>query len=192
MRASAPLSDTVLIHIIIRGDQRAFHELFRRYRPEMQKVIGRYTHDNIYAEDLLQEAFIKIFLALQSGRYNEEGKFLPWALRLTRNLCMDYLRKASKTPPTLELVSDALPSASAVLYEDHLTEERLLKQLNLLLALLPAEQRKVLYYRHFEEWSFREIAVMMNCSVSTTMARMRYGLSHLKKYLQNDAACTCR
>jgi RNA polymerase sigma factor (sigma-70 family) len=133
-------------------------------------------------EDLSQDTFIKIYTSLKAGKYNEQGKFLPWALRITRNLCMDHLRRGVKHPVSGTLLHDNYVGTSTQQNaESSLALRQREEQMNAFINNLQEDQKKVIFYRYFEELSFKEIAILMNTSINTSVGRMRYGLMHLRR-----------
>ena len=141
------------------------------------------------AEDLLQETYIKAIDVLKSGRYIEEGKFMPWIVRIAHNLAIDYFRK-EKRYPTIVLEDGSIVFNSFEFSEDSF-EDIQLKQdqivnIRELVKKLPDEQREVLILRHYEELSFQEIADMTQVSINTALGRMRYALINLRKMLNKQ------
>ena len=182
MRRYNQLSDTELAHLLFNGQEQAFEILFTRYQPEVCKVIVHYVKDKVLAEDLSQEVFLKIYTSLKSGKYDEQGKFKPWALRIAHNLCMDHLRKAAQMPVALWDECSGVPHTPAPVYTQcNMTAKQQAQRLNHLIESLPEVQKKVVRYRYFEELSFKEISVLMNTSVNTSLGRMRYALERLSK-----------
>ena len=193
MRRLLSLSDGELIESIRAGHDKAFEALLYRYENDIRNVIRHYVKDRLTAEDLSQEASLKIYTSLKSGKYNEQGKLLPWALRIARNLCMDHLRKAAQFPPVTKLCyDDYLSTYSNQNAEHRLTVKQQEQQLNAFIEGLPEDQKKVVHYRYFEDLSFKEIAALMNTSVNTSLGRMRYGLAHLRKQVNRSPALAWR
>jgi len=193
MRRLASLTDNELIQSFSQGCEKAFEVLFARYKDDVRNVILHYIKDRLETEDLTQDAFLKIYTSLKRGKYNEQGKFLPWALRIARNLCMDYLRKGPRVNASQQVFSDKLfCTTTFCTAETTLIEKQQQRHLNVFINRLPEDQKKVVYYRYFEELSFKEIAALMNTSVNTSLGRMRYGLSHLRKQLQNRPSLLLR
>lgn len=186
MRRLASLSDTELIAQLHAGHDKAFEVLLNRYAKDVRNVIMHYVQDRLLTEDLSQDAFLKIYTSLKCGKYNEQGKFLPWALRIARNLCMDHLRKAVQFPPSEQMLHHSRLCTSPQENADHkLSAKQQEQHLNFLLNTLPEDQKKVVRYRYFEELSYKEIAALMNTSVNTSLGRMRYGLMHLRRQMLN-------
>jgi RNA polymerase sigma-70 factor (ECF subfamily) len=142
--------------------------------------------DSYLAEDLIQEIFIKIIDNLKQRKYNEEGKFLPWALRISHNFCVDHFRKVKRTP-TIK-TSDDQDLFEVINHSDHsadykMTRKQTHQNIQQLVDLLPEEQREIIVLRHYANLSFKEIAQMTNCSINTALGRMRYGLINLRKMM---------
>jgi RNA polymerase sigma-70 factor (ECF subfamily) len=142
--------------------------------------------DSYLAEDLIQEIFIKIIDNLKQKKYNEEGKFLPWALRISHNFCVDHFRKVKRTP-TIK-TGDDQDLFEIIKHSDHpadykMTRSQTHKNIQELVDLLPEEQREIIVLRHYANLSFKEIAQMTNCSINTALGRMRYGLINLRKMM---------
>ena len=193
MRRLLSLSDTELIAQFHAGHDKAFDVLLNRCARDVRNVITHYVKDRLLTEDLSQDAFLKIYTSLKAGKYNEQGKFLPWALRIARNLCMDHLRKAGQLPPSGQLLHDDKRCTSSREGADYqLSAKQEEQRLNALINRLPDDQKKVVCYRYFEELSFKEIAALMNTSVNTSLGRMRYGLAHLRKQMQGSPSPTWR
>ena len=189
MRLLVKLSDTELIECFHQGQEKAFDVLFCRYQKDVRNVIAHYVRDRLVTEDLSQDAFIRIYTSLKRGKYNEQGKFISWALRIVRNLCMDYLRKVAQRPilgPMLQ--DDCLCTTENQDAGNKMATKQQQHRLNGLINRLPEDQKKVVYYRYFEELSFKEISALMNTSVNTSLGRMRYGLSHLRKQVTDRSS----
>jgi RNA polymerase sigma factor (sigma-70 family) len=186
MKTMDHVSDNELIRAFQEGDANAVEVLINRYKDKVFSSLLFYVKDNYLAEDLFQDVFIKIIDTLQNKRYTEEGKFLPWALRIARNLCLDYFRKVKRTPTiktsdhndifeVLHLSEDA-PDTKLMQCQSH---ERVRRMLD----LLPEEQREIIVLRHYANLSFKEIAQITDCSINTALGRMRYGLINLRKLM---------
>jgi RNA polymerase sigma factor (sigma-70 family) len=184
MRALQSLSDRELIECFHAGHERAFDVLFYRYGKDIRNVIVHYIKDRLLTEDLSQDAFLKIYTSLKRRKYNEEGKFLPWALRIARNLCMDHLRKASQLPALAHILHDDSLCNPQLSAENKLCAKQRDQHLNTFISRLPEDQKKVVYYRYFEDLSFKQIALLMDTNVNTSLGRMRYGLAHLRKQIK--------
>lgn len=193
MRRLLNLSDTELIEHLQMGHGKAFDVLIQRYEKDLRNVIYHYVKDWLLTDDLSQDVLIKIYTSLKQNKYNERGKFLPWALRIARNLCLDYLRKAAQVPRTSAIPHhDCLCTTAGQSAEGRLIARQQEQQLSVFINRLPHDQKQVVCYRIFEQRSYKEIAVRMNTSVNTSLARMRYGLTHLRKQVTNTPLCLWR
>ena len=186
MRTLDHVSDTELIRSFQDGDTRAFEVLTNRYKDRVFSSILFFVKDSYLAEDLFQDVFIKIIDTLQNKRYTEEGKFLPWALRIAHNLCVDYFRKVKRTP-TIKTSDDKDIFEIIHLSEDapdtKMMQSQSHERVRLMLDLLPEDQREIIILRHYANLSFKEIAQITNCSINTALGRMRYGLINLRKMI---------
>jgi len=188
MRSNSNLTDQQLIQLFINGDASALEDLINKHKDRIFTSIVILVKDKNLAEDIFQEVFIKIIDTLRSGSYTDEGKFLPWALRIAHNLCVDHFRKAKRTPVVYN------KSEEYDMFENlNITEEgaegRIMKsqsheKIRQMLDLLPQDQREVIVLRHFANLSFKEIAEKTNCSINTALGRMRYGLINLRKMME--------
>lgn len=179
-------SDTQLIRAFQEGNANALEILVNRYKDKIFSSILFLVKDKYLAEDLFQDVFIKVIDTLRNNRYTEEGKFLPWALRISHNLCVDYFRKVKRAPAIktsddrdiFEVINVVEDSAETKLMNNQ-SHERVRKMLD----MLPEEQREVIVLRHFADMSFKDIAEITNCSINTALGRMRYGLINLRKLM---------
>ena len=187
MKLHQTLTDTQLILHFQEGNCSALETLVERYKDKLFSNILFLVKDKFLAEDLFQETFLRIIDTLRSRRYNEEGKFLPWAMRIAHNLCVDYFRKVKRTPAILTQDKKDIFDVIHVVVNDH-AEQRIIREqsydrVHQMLAKLPDEQREVIVLRHFGDMSFKEIAETTNCSINTALGRMRYGLINLRKMM---------
>jgi RNA polymerase sigma-70 factor (ECF subfamily) len=142
--------------------------------------------DKYLAEDIFQDTFIKIIDTLKAGRYTDEGKFLPWALRIAHNLCVDHFRRVKRTPSVK--TSDDRDIFEGIDVAEAGCDEKIMQKetgnkVRQMLELLPEDQREVIIMRHYADLSFKEIAELTNCSINTALGRMRYGLINLRKMM---------
>ncbi len=181
------VSDSKLVSLYKEGHEAAFEQLVNRHKAKIFTAIYMIVKDECIAEDILQEAFIKVVNTIKSGRYNEEGKFLPWVMRIAHNLSIDHFRKTRRYPTivvedgsnifnTLDFSED-----SAELIQIKKDTHTLLRQL---IKELPEAQRQVLTMRHYMDMSFKEIADATGVSINTALGRMRYALINLRKKMQ--------
>lgn len=181
------VSDSLLVSHYKNGNEEAFEELVSRHKARVFTTIYLIVKDKYVAEDLLQDAFIKVVKTIKTGRYNEEGKFLPWVLRIAHNLAIDYFRR-SKRYPTI-VMEDGSHVFNTLDFAEDSVESRQIKQdtnevLNKLIQELPESQREVLIMRHYMQMSFQDIAESTDVSINTALGRMRYALINLRKKMQ--------
>lgn len=181
------LDDSQLVGQYINGNEVAFEELVNRHKSRIFTTIYMIVKDQYVAEDLMQEVFIKAIRTLKSGRYNEEGKFLPWILRIAHNLAIDKFRK-NKRYPTIVMddgnsVFETLEFAEGT-FEDAQMKRDVHKSLRKLIGELPEAQKQVLIMRHYMDMSFKEISDQTGVSINTALGRMRYALINLRKKMQ--------
>lgn len=184
MRTPDQASDTDLIRAFQDGDTNAFETLIYRYKDKVYSSILFFVKDSYLAEDLFQDVFIKIIDTLKNKRYTEEGKFLPWALRIAHNLCVDYFRKVKRSPAIRTSDNQDIFEILQVFEEGSdtkLMQGQSYERVRMMLDLLPEEQREIIVLRHYANMSFKEIALITNCSINTALGRMRYGLINLRK-----------
>jgi RNA polymerase sigma factor (sigma-70 family) len=186
MNKTVLLSDYELIASFQQGNTRAFDTLIDRYQEKIYNTILFMVKDSYLAEDLIQDIFIKIIDNIKQKKYAEEGKFLPWALRISHNFCIDHFRKVKRTP-TIK-TSDDQDIFEVIKFSDHaadykMTRSQTHKNIQELVDLLSEEQREIIVLRHYANLSFKEIAQMTNCSINTALGRMRYGLINLRKMM---------
>ena len=178
------VSDSELVTLYIRGNEKAFEKLVQRHKSRIYTTIYLIVKDQYVAEDLLQDTFIKAVDTIKGGRYNDEGKFLPWIIRIAHNLAIDYFRRDKRYPNvvfedgssvfnTLDFSEDSVESIQ-IRQETH-------EQLREMIQRLPDVQKQVLIMRHYEDMSFQEIADATGVSINTALGRMRYALINLRK-----------
>ena len=179
-------SDQDLIHQYIHGQELCLEELIRRHKSKIYTSIYLLVKDSYLAEDIFQDTFIKVINTLKAGKYNEEGKFLPWVMRIAHNLVIDYFRKEKRTPVVTNVegfdIFEVLHFNEESM-EDRMVREQTHKDLKGLIHLLPSEQKEVLIMRHYGELSFKEIAEITDVSINTALGRMRYALNNLRKMI---------
>ncbi|CAA6809484.1 MAG: RNA polymerase sigma-70 factor, ECF subfamily [uncultured Aureispira sp.] len=186
MQSSKSCTDRDLIRTYIRGDERAFETLLTRHKGKIYTSIYMFVKDTDLANDIFQETFIKIIDTFRSGKYNEEGKFLQWALRISYNLCIDFFRK-NKRRKTIT-PSEDFDIFNLINSNDDNEESKMIKsqtyaKVRQLVEALPQEQKEVILLRHYAELSFKEIAELTNVSINTALGRMRYALINIRKMI---------
>lgn len=181
-------SDQDLVKLYLTGDEAVLEELLTRHKSKIFTSIYLLVKDQYLAEDIFQDAFIKVINTLRSGRYNEEGKFLPWVMRIAHNLVIDYFRREKRAPVITS--SDGETDVLNMLQiheesaEDKILRDQTHTDLRMLIQLLPDEQKEVLIMRHYADLSFKEIADLTEVSINTALGRMRYALSNLRKMMK--------
>lgn len=179
-------TDHELIQDFQNGNLNALEILVLRHKDKMYTSILFLVKDKYLAEDIFQDVFIKIIDTIRGGRYTEEGKFLPWAMRIAHNLCVDHFRKVKRTP-TIK-TSDDRDIFEVLNFTEDGADVKMMKRqshdrVRQMLDLLPEDQREVIILRHYADLSFKEIASLTNCSINTALGRMRYGLINLRKMM---------
>jgi RNA polymerase sigma-70 factor (ECF subfamily) len=187
---SKKISDQLLVKQYIQGNEACLEMLINRHKERIFTTIILIVKDSYIAEDLFQETFIKIIKNLKKGKYNEEGKFLPWAIRIARNMAIDYFRKMKRMPTITDSEGDDVFRKIKISTENR--EQEIIRnedehRVRSMIDRLPEEQRQVLILRHYGDLSFKEIAEMTNVSINTALGRMRYALSNMRKMLESAA-----
>lgn len=186
------ISDRDLISLYRTGNEEAFTELLNRHKSRVFTTIYLIVKDRYVAEDLLQEVFMKVVNHINAGTYNEEGKFLPWVLRISHNIAIDHFRKKKRYP--VVTFEDGSPIHDSLSFSDTPFETEQIKQemhtqLRSLIKELPETQRQVLIMRHYIGMSFQEIAEKTGVSINTALGRMRYAILNLRKsMIKNNLA----
>jgi RNA polymerase sigma-70 factor (ECF subfamily) len=187
MKSHLQKTDHELIHLFMDGEMDALESLVVRHKDKLYTSILFLVKDKYLAEDIFQDVLIKIIDTIRSGRYTEEGKFLPWAMRIAHNLCVDHFRKVKRTP-SIKTGTDQQDIFDVLNFTEESADVKIMKRqshdrVRRLLDLLPEDQKEVIILRHYAELSFKEIASLTNCSINTALGRMRYGLINLRKMM---------
>ncbi|MEI8058931.1 MAG: sigma-70 family RNA polymerase sigma factor [Ferruginibacter sp.] len=186
MKCLNTLTDQQLIHLYMEGDADALATIVMRYKDKIYTSIYLLVKDKYLSEDIFQDVFIRIIDTLKGGRYTDEGKFLPWAMRIAHNMCVDHFRKVKRTPTIktsddhdiFEVLNFSEPGADYKMMTGQ-SHDRVRKMVD----MLPEDQREVIILRHYADLSFKEIADLTKCSINTALGRMRYGLINLRKLM---------
>ena len=177
-------TDQVLVQNYLSGNQSSFEILLNRHKDRVYAFIMSKIKNRDITEDIFQDTFIKVINSLQKGNYNEQGKFLPWMMRIAHNLIIDHFRKQSKMHMVRSTdeydIFNLLDSDSATI-EQEMIITQVKTDLKLLIEQLPEDQKEVLNMRYFEEMSFKEIAELTGVSINTALGRMRYALINIRK-----------
>ena len=179
--------DSVLITLYRNGNEAAFNLLVDRYQSKVFTTIFLIVKDQDVAEDLLQDVFVKVLHTLNSDKYNEEGKFQPWVMRIAHNMAIDHFRKAKRYPTIL--LEDGSNVFNSLSFAEDSSEEQRIKEETLafvrnLIDELPEAQKEVVIMRHYLDMSFQEIAEQTGVSINTALGRMRYALNHIRKKMK--------
>ncbi|MUH34501.1 sigma-70 family RNA polymerase sigma factor [Zobellia amurskyensis] len=179
--------DSLLIKNYVSGDEKALEILIAKHNQRLSSFIYSKVNNRDITEDIFQDTFIKVIKTLRRGAYNEEGKFLPWVMRIAHNLIIDHFRKSSRMPmfegadsfDIFSLIGDDKLNAERQLIKDQIDCD-----LEVLVAELPADQREVLIMRIYKDMSFKEISENTGVSINTALGRMRYALINLRKIIE--------
>ena len=183
------IDDSVLVKDYIAGDESALEILINRHNQRISSFIYSKVLDKEVTEDIFQDTFIKVIKTLKRGSYSEEGKFLPWVMRIAHNLIIDHFRK-NKRMPKFEGSEDF--NIFSVIKDDKLNAEKQLikdqidSDLSVLIEELPEDQKEVLMMRIYKDMSFKEIAECTDVSINTALGRMRYALINLRKIIERN------
>lgn len=186
MNNYSTLTENELIRLYLKGDTYAFSSLLNRHKAKIYSSIYLLVKDEYMAEDIFQDVFIRVIESFRKGTYVENGKFLPWVIRIAHNMCMDHFRKTKRTPTIktsenndlFEQYGFAEPAIDVKLmgYERNDFVKNAIDK-------LPQEQREIIILRHFANLSFKDIANLSGISINTALGRMRYALMNIRKFL---------
>jgi RNA polymerase sigma-70 factor (ECF subfamily) len=182
------LSDTTLIAEFISGNSNSFSILLDRYQKRVYGFIYSKVHDPDLADDIFQDTFIKVVKNLRLGKYNDEGRFLSWVIRIAHNLIMDHYRKIKRLPKheskieNFDVLDRLVEQNSSI--EESMIETQIHADLSLLIEELPDSQKEVLRMRLFQDMSFKEIGEQTGVSINTALGRMRYAVINLRNMIE--------
>lgn len=180
------LKDQDLILNYLKGNDKAFEILLNRHKDKIYTSIYLFVKDHELADDIFQDVFIKIIDTLRKGKYNHEGKFLQWALRISYNMCVDHFRRSKRrtkvSPSETFDIFDVLESQDDNM-EDSMIKNQVHRKVKTLVEQLPPEQKEVVILRHYADMSFKEIAALTDVSINTALGRMRYALINMRKMI---------
>ena len=184
--ANVQTPDALLVKNYVAGDENALTILINRHQSKIYGFIYSKLSDRDISDDIFQDTFIKVIKTLKSNSYNEEGKFLPWVMRISHNLIIDHYRRNKKMPMYREteefsifsIMSDNMPNI-----ESQLITTQVENDLRKLIEELPAEQKEVLMMRMYQDLSFKEISEVTGVSINTALGRMRYAIMNLRKVI---------
>ena len=183
------IPDAALVSRYIKGEEYALEILINRHKQKIYSFIYSKVYDRDVTEDIFQDTFIKVIRTLKRGAYNEEGKFLPWVMRISHNLVIDYFRKNSRMPKfdnSGEFSIFSVLSDSSLNAEKKIIKEQVENDVKRLVEELPEDQKEVLLMRIYEDMSFKEISEQTSVSINTALGRMRYALINLRKLIDQN------
>ncbi|ARN79050.1 RNA polymerase subunit sigma-24 [Nonlabens spongiae] len=183
------IKDAALVSQYLDGSESALETLIYRHKQRIYSFIFSKVHDRDVTEDIFQDCFIKVIKTLKKGKYNEEGKFLPWVMRIAHNLVIDHFRRNKRMPKfqsrndfdIFDVISDGDLSK-----EDDMILDQVHKDVKNLIDELPEDQKEVLTMRIYKEMSFKEIAEATDVSINTALGRMRYALINMRKVIDKN------
>lgn len=185
----AKLSDASLISLYLDGSEESLERLIKRHQQRIFNFIFSKVLDRETAEDIFQDTFIKVVKTLKNGVYNEEGKFLPWVMRIAHNLIIDHFRRSNRIP-SLETKEDfdifQMIGDGSLNVESLLVNDQIVADLQRLVQELPEDQKEVLQMRLYRDMSFKEIAEQTKVSINTALGRMRYAIINLRKLIEEN------
>ncbi len=182
------ITDYELIEKFIKGDESCFDQIIRRHKNKVFAYISLYIRDQALAEDLFQDTFMKVIQSVRSGKYQDNGKFVSWVMRIAHNLIIDHFRRLKQinTVSNDDYESDLLNSKklAEANVEDEMIRRQIQKDVRKMISSLPDDQREVVILRHYSGLSFREIAEITDVSINTALGRMRYALINMRKMME--------
>jgi RNA polymerase sigma-70 factor (ECF subfamily) len=189
MATSVQLPDAILVKNYIAGDESALSALIHRHQSKIYALIYSKINDRDICEDIFQDTFMKVIKTLKTKSYNEEGKFLPWVMRIAHNLIIDHFRRNKKMPMVREtddfsyfsILKDDVKNIESIMISEQIN-----KDLARLIDELPDDQREVVLMRIYQDMSFKEISEYTGVSINTALGRMRYAILNLRKVAEKN------
>ena len=184
--ADIQLQDALLVKKYVEGDENALTVLINRHQSKIFGFIYSKIPDRDISNDIFQDTFIKVIRTLKSQSYNEEGKFLPWVMRIAHNLIIDHFRKNKKMPmfrETEEFSIFSIMTDDSLTVENKIIRDQVEVDLKKVIEELPADQKEVLVMRMYQDMSFKEISEVTGVSINTALGRMRYALMNMRKVI---------
>lgn len=182
------IPDYELIQRFIKGEESCFEQLINRHKNKVFTYISLYIRDQALAEDLFQDTFMKVIQSVKSGKYQDNGKFISWVMRIAHNLIIDHFRriKQMNTVSNDDYDSDLFNSKklSEATIEDSMIKKQIQKDIRRMISELPDDQKEVVVLRHYAGLSFKEIAEITDVSINTALGRMRYALINMRKTME--------
>lgn len=187
--ANDQLPDYLLVKNYVEGDENALTILITRHQSKIFGFIYSKISDRDISNDIFQDTFIKVIKTLKAKAYNEEGKFLPWVMRIAHNLIIDHFRKNKKMPmfrETEEFSIFSIMSDDSLTIENQLIKDQVEFDVKKLIEELPADQKEVLIMRMYQDMSFKEISEATGVSINTALGRMRYAIMNMRKVIEKN------
>tara|TARA_B100000287_G_scaffold434089_1_gene497541 strand:- start:1814 stop:2407 length:594 start_codon:yes stop_codon:yes gene_type:complete len=182
-------NDSILVENYINGDESSLDKLIQKHKSRIYNFIFSKVLNRDIAEDIFQDTFIKVIKTLKRGFYNEEGKFLPWIMRIAHNLVIDHFRRSNRIPKfennseydIFQNLSDSSLNAEKSIIKNQVSTD-----LQHLVDELPDDQKDVVIMRLYRDMSFKEIAENTGVSINTALGRMRYAIINLRKMINDN------
>ena len=181
--------DSTLVTRYIQGCEASLEILIKKHKQRLYSFIYSKVQDREITEDVFQDTFIKVIRTLKLGNYNEQGKFLPWVMRISHNLIIDHFRKSNRMRSfknTADFDIFSVISDGSLNAEKQLIKDQVLSDVKELIEELPSEQKEVLVMRIYKDMSFKEISENTGVSINTALGRMRYALINLRKIIEEN------
>lgn len=185
--ANVQTPDALLVKNYMSGDENALSILINRHQTKIYSFIYSKISDRDISDDIFQDTFIKVIKTLKSNSYNEEGKFLPWVMRIAHNLIIDHFRRNKKMPmfrETEEFSIFSLMTDKSLTIENQMISDQVEQDLRKIIEELPEDQKEVLVMRMYQDLSFKEISELTGVSINTALGRMRYAILNLRKVIE--------
>lgn len=184
-------NDQDLVKSYVGGNEVALQFLLEKHQSQIFHYILSKIKNRDLSNDIFQDTFIKVIRTLKSGNYNEEGKFLPWVMRIAHNLVIDHFRRESKVRMISESSSNteefnifSVIRDEGLNVEQQISKNELEAQVSNFIDYLPDSQRDILMMRIYQDMSFKEIAQIKEISINTALGRMRYAVMNIRKMME--------
>jgi RNA polymerase sigma-70 factor (ECF subfamily) len=187
--ANVQLPDALLVKSYLAGDENALAILIKRHQSKIYGFIYSKIADSDLSNDIFQDTFMKVIKTLKSDSYNEEGKFLPWVMRIAHNLIIDHFRNNKKMPmlrETEEFSIFSILTDNSQTIEGQIITAQIEFDLNRIINELADDQKEVLVMRLYQDLSFKEISELTGVSINTALGRMRYAILNLRKVIEKN------
>lgn len=189
MANSVQTPDAILLKNYIGGDESCLQVLIERHQSKIYGFIYSKVPDRSVCDDVFQDTFIKVIKTLKTRGYNEEGKFLPWVMRIASNLVVDYFRNNKKMPfqrETEEYSIFNFMADTGLSIENKLIENQVEFDIQRIVEELPEDQKEVVKMRFYDDLSFKEISEITGVSINTSLGRMRYAVINMRKIIEKN------